>query len=120
MKGFVDQSGRAFIDIELSHPEDNVTVTVSAWIDTGFTGELVLPQELIELLDLEPSGTTGAVLADGSRIAMQTYSCQIDWFGETQQIQVVANQGRFPLLGIGLLWNRDLRINYRSSQISID
>jgi clan AA aspartic protease len=119
MNGFVDQSGRALIDIELSPHEDTV-LTIRARIDTGFTGELVLPQTLIDSLQLEPSGTTRAVLADGSRIAMRTYSCQINWFEKTQQLQIVANNGRFPLLGIGLLLNRDLDINYRMSRVSID
>jgi clan AA aspartic protease len=119
MNGFVDQSGRALIDIELS-PRDDAVVTVRAWIDAGFTGELVLPQPLIDSLQLEPSGTTRAILADGSKIAMRTYSCRINWFGEKQQLQVVANNGRFPLLGIGLLLNCDLEISYRSSRVSID
>jgi predicted aspartyl protease len=43
MNGFVDQSGRALIDIELLPPDDSV-FTVSTWIDTGFTGELVFPR----------------------------------------------------------------------------
>jgi clan AA aspartic protease len=120
MIGFVDPSSRALIDVDLSPPDDDAVVTVRAWIDTGFTGELVLPQTQIDRLRLQPSGTTSAVLADGSKVAMRTYSCRINWFGEEMQLQVVANNGVFPLLGIGLLWNRDLKISYRSAQVSID
>jgi clan AA aspartic protease len=120
MNGFVDSGGRALIDVELASFNNASEITVRAWIDTGFTGELVLPQVMIDNLQLQPSGTTSAVLADGSRIAMRTYSCRIKWFGEVQQLQVVANNGRFPLLGIGLMLNRDLAISYRTSLVSVD
>jgi clan AA aspartic protease len=120
MNGFVDSSGRALIEVELLPSDSDLAVSISAWIDTGFTGELVLPQSLIDDHQLKSSGTTRAILADGSIVAMQTYSCRINWFGEIQQLQVVANNGRFPLLGIGLLLNRDLTISYRSSHVSID
>ncbi|QDU26363.1 hypothetical protein ETAA8_14410 [Anatilimnocola aggregata] len=66
---------------------------IQVWIDTGFNGDLVLPQQLIEELKLPNSGTVKAILADGSQIAIKTYACQIDWFGELRHLEVVANSG---------------------------
>jgi hypothetical protein len=61
-----------------------------------------------------------AVLADGSQVALETYKCEIDWFGATRYLEVVANDGEYPLLGVGLLLGHDLQISYRSGRIAID
>jgi len=93
---------------------------LQAWIDTGFNGDLVLPQRQIDDLFLPPSGTVKATLADGSEVVLQRYSCLIDWFGENRDLEVVANDGEYPLLGIGLLVGHDLHISYRSSNVTIE
>ena len=90
------------------------------WIDTGFNGELVLPRQQIDKLALPHSGTVKAILADGSEVALKTYACLIDWFGEERYLEVVANDGEYPLLGVGLLVGHDLRISYRSGEITIE
>lgn len=92
---------------------------MDAWIDTGFNGELVLPQETIDEIGLEPSGTLKATLADGSQVNLVRYACLIDWFDGTRELEVIANQGEFPLLGVGLLAGLDLSISYRSGEIVI-
>jgi hypothetical protein len=51
---------------------------------------------------------------------MKTYSCVIHWFEEERQLEVVANEGDNPLLGVGLLQGHDLQVSYRSGQIKID
>ncbi len=90
------------------------------WIDTGFNGDLVLPQEEISNLGLPQSGTVKAILADGSEVALQRYICLIDWFGNERDLEVVANDGEYPLLGVGLLVGHDLHISYRSGEITIE
>ena len=79
----------------------------------------MLPQEQIETLGLEQSGTVKAILADGSEVALMTYACELEWFGERCHLEVVANNGEFPLLGTGLLLGHELRINYRTSELTI-
>lgn len=44
----------------------------------------------------------------------------MDWFDATRQLEVIANDGDYPLLGVGLLLGRDLHISYRSAEITID
>ena len=78
------------------------THEVRAWIDTGFNGELVLPKNQIDDLERWPSGTLKANLADGSVVAVQRDTCLIDWFGDERELDVVANDGAYPLLGVGL------------------
>jgi clan AA aspartic protease len=119
MNGQVDESGRALISVSIRPPDSARINTVEAWIDTGFTGELVLSQQLIKELSLPQSGTIKAVLADGSEVVLTTHSCQISWFGNERQLEVVANEGQYPLLGVGLLLGLDVHISYRTGEIAI-
>jgi clan AA aspartic protease len=119
MNGFVDDSGRALLEIQLKPSEADTDRSLMAWIDTGFTGDLVLPQQSIEELALQLSGTVRAVLADGTMVTATTYSCLIRWFDGWQHLEVVASQAKSPLLGVGMLLDRELRIDYRSKELSL-
>jgi len=79
-----------------------------------------LPQRQIDNLSLLPSGTVKAMLADGSEVALQRFTCLIEWFAETKELEVVANEGEYPLLGVGLLVGHDLHISYRSGSVVIE
>lgn len=119
MQGIVDQAGRALVDIELA-PEDGVSYfRTTAWIDTGFSGDIVLPDALIERLGLSISGTVTAILADGSTRVMTTHTCILLWFGQTRRLEVVANAGNHPLLGIGLLLDRTMHIDYPGKAVVV-
>jgi predicted aspartyl protease len=59
MKGIVDESGRAILPVEILCTKHPSGVQVNVWIDTGFTGDLVLPDSLIEDLELSPVLLTG-------------------------------------------------------------
>jgi clan AA aspartic protease len=120
MKGHVDRSGRALLRVTLIPSRKSESSDREVWIDTGFNGDLVLPQKQIDELALHPSGTVKAILADGSEVALMTYSCEIEWFGARRHLEVVANDGEFPLLGTGLLLRHDLHISYRSSDLTIE
>lgn len=120
MNGIVDSGGRALLDIELHTTSEAAAETVSVWIDTGFTGDLVLPHPLIERLGLPQSGTVAAILADGSEVSLRTFTCWIKWFDQVLRLQVVGNEGESPLLGIGLLLDHDLRVNYRTGVVSLE
>jgi predicted aspartyl protease len=120
MNGVVDTAGRALIDVKVKPAVNLPTSTVAVWIDTGFTGDLVLPDSMIQALSLPLSGTVGALLADGSKVAMRTYSCLIEWFDGWQHLEVVASDAQYPLLRVGLLIDHDLRIDYSSKVLSIE
>ncbi len=120
MIGHVDQEGRALINISVRPSDIAAAHEFDTWIDTGFNGELVLPQKVIDDLALETSGTLKAVLADGSEVVLRRYVCMVDWFEELRDLEVIANEGEFPLLGVGLLLGRDLKISYRDGSLSIE
>jgi hypothetical protein len=45
-------------------------------------------------------------------LRLNTYPCRLLWFDEWKDIEVIANQGESPLLGIGMLRTRVLTIDY--------
>jgi clan AA aspartic protease len=119
MTGRVDSAGRALVDVTVKASSQSAPRQLEAWIDTGFTGELVLPQATISALGLLQSGTVTAELGDGSSISMNTYTCLIHWPGQDKQIEVVANNGLYPLLGVGLLRGCKLTVDYPSQSVTI-
>jgi len=120
MTGIVDDSGRALVRIRLKNPNNATEKELDAWIDTGFTGELVLPQASVTSLGLPLGPAVMARLADGSDVQLDTYTCQLEWFDEWKRIEVVANDGQYPLLGVGMLLDRDLHVDYRAKTVSVD
>ncbi len=120
MTGTVDDYGRALVTIEVRALSPSQPTTFQAWIDTGFTGELVLPHKLIEQIGLQESAVVSAGLGDGTETLLRAYSCTVDWFGSLQQVEAIASEGTFPLLGVGLLLGHRLQIDYQSLQLTLD
>ncbi len=120
MNGHVDNDGRALLTLAIRPSEEAAPCEIEAWIDTGFNGDLVLPQQQIDDLALPQSGTVVGILADGSEIVLDTYACRIDWFGEESDLEVLANEGEYALLGVGLLMDHELHISFRSGQVRIE
>lgn len=119
MKGFVDDRDRALIPIRVAGKLRGELTDVVAWIDTAFDGHLVFSRELINSLKLEALVETEAILADGSKVSLESYFCIIEWFGEKMPVQVIENEGRFPLVGTGLLTKRNLAISYESKSVEL-
>jgi clan AA aspartic protease len=119
MTGTVDSSGRALLRVRLRHPVTAVETEVDAWVGTGFTGELVVPQGQITLLGLPLGPGVPARLADGSEVELDSYLCLLEWFGAWRTIEVVASTGPFPLLGVGLLLGHELRIDYNAGTVTL-
>lgn len=82
MTGSVDDSGRALIRIRLKNLTNAIETELDAWVDTGFTGELVLPQSHVTSLGLPLGPAIMASLADGSDVQLDTYTCHLEWFDE--------------------------------------
>ena len=119
MNGFVDQRNRALLPIQVSSSLNTDRVEVHVWIDTAFDGHLVFSKELIKRLELDSLVETEAILADGSKITMDSYYCVVDWFGQKLPVQVIENEGSFPLLGTGLLEDRTIHISYGEKSVLI-
>ena len=120
MIGKVDDRNRALLDLEVRRTPNSQGARVTAWIDTAFDGHLVFPKPLIEELRLESLVDTEAVLADGRKVTLETFVCYLDWFGKLVPLQVIANDGKLPLLGTGLLENHVLHVDYAHKRLTLD
>lgn len=120
MNGLVDEYGLALISLKVRSTSNQLPTELIAWIDTAFNGELVVPRSVIESLNLEQSAGVRAKLADGNEVTLESFSCTIDWFGKTQFVEVIANNGELPLLGIGLLTGHRLCVDYPQAMVSLD
>ena len=119
MNGFVDDRNRALLPIQVASSLKAEPIEVLVWIDTAFDGHLVFSKELISKLQLDSLVETEAILADGSKITMESYFCVVDWFGQKVPVQVIENDGRYPLLGTGLLDGRTIHISYDAKTVAV-
>jgi hypothetical protein len=46
--------------------------------------------------------------------------CQLKWFGLVRDLEVIANSGQTPLLGVGLLLAKELRIDYTNLELTLE
>ena len=120
MNGLVDDFGRALLDLKIRSTANEDPVEITVWVDTAFNGELVVPRAMIESLGLEQSAGIRARLADGNEVTLESYTCLLDWFGDQQAVEVIANNGQMPLLGIGLLIGHRLVVAYKNLIVSLE
>jgi clan AA aspartic protease len=71
-------------------------------IDTGFTGFLALPSDLIARLGLPCLGLKTGILADGREAVLNQFEAVVDWHGERRRVTALEVR-RCALLGMGLL-----------------
>ena len=118
--GHINEYGRALVRLMLRVTSNSDSHETEVWVDTGFTGDLLLPETMVNQWALTPSAMVEAALADGSRSELVTFSCEVEWFGESRVIEVIASQGRIPLLGVGLLLGHRLVVDYEQLTLSIE
>ena len=91
---------------------DGHTERISFIIDTGATGSMVLPPEIVDRLSLSPSidEYVRVTQADGSSDRHGLYVAHVMWHGRLEQVEVVAF-GSAPLIGMGLLQGSNLNVD---------
>ncbi|MGG6270050.1 clan AA aspartic protease [Leptolyngbya sp. AN03gr2] len=108
MQGVVNLSCEATISLVIRNA-NRQTQLINAVIDTGYTGFLSLPREIIVALDLPWTGIDRGTLGDGSEVTFEVYVATIIWDGQYRNIPV--NEAETdPLVGMSLLYGYDLFI----------
>lgn len=103
MRGRVVADGHeAVIGLRVSDPDSGVTIDVEAVMDTGFTGHLTLPHDVVRALALPEWGFVDVELADGTTATLSVYQARIVWHDRPRRIPVYGADGD-PLLGMALL-----------------
>jgi clan AA aspartic protease len=106
--GIVSRNREATISLVVVN-ESRQTKLITAVIDTGYTGYLSLPSEIITELNLSWTGIDRGTLGDGSEVTFEVYAAKVIWDGEYRDIPI--NEAETdPLIGISLLYGYDLHI----------
>jgi clan AA aspartic protease len=106
LTGKVNSRLEAIVRLWIGGPEDRVLET-DVLIDTGFSGFLSLPAEIIASLGLLSNGEMVGILADGTKSLFPIYMAVISWNGQPRAISVSAVESH-PLLGMGVLHGCEL------------
>lgn len=108
MHGVVTLSCEATISLVVSNT-NRQTRLIDAVVDTGYTGFLSLPREIIVALNLPWTGIDRGTLGDGSEVNFEVYAATVIWDGQYRNIPV--NEAETdPLVGMRLLYGYDLYI----------
>ena len=106
--GVVSTNREATISLVIVN-EKRQTKLITAVIDTGYTGFLSLPSQIITELNLSWTGIDRGTLGDGSEVTFEVYAAKIIWDGEYRDIPI--NEAETdPLVGMSLLYGYDLQI----------
>ena len=104
--GKIVDNQEAIIELEvigINRPEK-----IEVVIDTGFTGELTLPSDLIDRLGLPRVGDLPAILGDGNEVDVDLYLGIVLWQGEERIVQVLSTDDSKALVGMSLLYGNRL------------
>ena len=92
----------------------------SVIIDTGFSGELCLPQRTIHRMGFERVGREAYVLANGQIVHADIYKAEVLWFNHGRSVEVIELDNPQGLLGTQLLQGCKLTVHFRSRKLSIN
>ena len=84
--------------------------TVRAILDTGFTGQILLPERIVDRLGLTMDRFSHGRPVGDQFIQIPTGLATIIWRGDQHRVHVL-QLGTEPLLGMEFLWNHRITIN---------
>jgi clan AA aspartic protease len=111
MKGKVNEDIEAVLKLTFIGPQRRRR-TISAVIDTGFSGSLTLPRSIIRSLKLPRAGTTRAELGDGKLVWFNVYAGFVLWHRRRRCIEIHESES-VPLVGMALLEGSELVIQVK-------
>lgn len=118
MKGYIDKYNQP--KIRLKARGLRRTIELDAVIDTGFDGELCLPLPIAIQLGLEVGGNQYVELADGTVKQELIFAGMVILEDEDIPVDISLTNSAEGLLGIGLLRNIKLTINFAEKVVSIE
>lgn len=113
--GNVNTNREAIIQIAVLSDSKQIK-SVRAVIDTGYTGDLMLPRAIVNELGLTLRGIQDAILGDGSLKIFEMYAGSVIWDGQIRRVEVNASETEF-LVGMGLVEEYKLEIDGRPGGI---
>ena len=111
IRGKVNQTGQARVTLEMLG-RSGLFQPVDVVLDTGFTGDILLPPDTIQNLEVSRSPAINARLASGQEILLTCWRGIVLWH-DKPYIVVVAESGGEPLLGMNLLQGSRITLDAR-------
>ena len=108
MQGYVNKNCEATILVVVRN--NTKLKSINAVIDTGFTGFLSLPNDIITELGLPWSYRDRGTLGDGSEVLFDIYDAVAIWDGKAKEIEVNSAETD-PLIGMSMLRGYRLQID---------
>ncbi len=117
MKGFFSD-GKPKIELTVLGLDDKIQV--SALVDTGFDGALMLSLPAALQIGLRLSNMVQVELADGSIKKEFVFEAKVVLNEETVPVDVLLTSSEENLVGTALLQNQTLLIDFKSQIITLD
>lgn len=114
VEGKVNSALEACVKLSLASGEE-----IEVVIDTGFTGDLALPQEVVQDLSLPIVTQTRCTLAGGVTYRADVAIAYIEWLGEICEARVIVMPAGH-LIGTQLLEGTRLTIDYDERTVLIE
>ena len=111
MSGYVNVNREAIIQLVIVGDSKQLK-SVKAIIDTGFTGDLTLPRNVIDELGFTLRGFQRVILGDGSIQYFEMFVGMVIWDGQMREIEINAAETD-SLVGMGLMEDYKLEIEAR-------
>lgn len=111
IEGVVNAAHEAVVILHLQEPQGRARA-IEAVMDTGYSGFLTLPTELVTELGLPFAYMGQAFLANDAQVAFDVHYVIVLWDGQPRDIEADAT-GSTPLVGMMLLDRHDLSIQVR-------
>ncbi len=117
--GVVNASREAVLRLAVQGPSGQAR-DIEAVIDTGYSGMLTLPPELVAELGLSFRSSGRVILANGTEDAFSTYDATVSWDGAMRRVEADA-LGPTPLAGMALLEGHELCLSVtEGGRVSIE
>ncbi len=107
--GIVNQDLEPCITLTVLGTNDT-TFVADFMIDTGYTAEVILPQNIIDQLNLLRGDDVEITLGDGTTNTYAVYSAYIEWYGQPREV-VVMSIGAKPVIGMLLLQGSNISVD---------
>ena len=102
IRGRVTEDQQALVTIDIMDATGQPH-SLEVVLDTGFTGYLTLPGEVIRQLGLPSAGGRTFELANGERFEFEAYVAVVSWHDRPRNVLALRSDST-PLLGMTLLW----------------
>jgi clan AA aspartic protease len=109
MQGIVNLRCEATLTVVVGNSNRQLQ-SINTVIDTGFSGFLSLPSEIVTNLDLPWSASDIVTLGDGSETLFDLYTAVVIWDGHYREIYIAESETE-PLLGMALLYGYRLQVD---------